>query len=958
MSSSSPAIPPRSPKRTTPKRSPLQEYSKSQTNETSFRVARDTRNDQRTNNIFASTPFPTKPAHVLLPSTIRRQQNNQSSASELPSSSSTSSIGGESLGSPPSLRRPAVKLKRSVKALRDLYEAQAEDTSRPTTATSPALRPSSSSSRLRRFSSSDGLSGRFEWEKLYQISSDDLALLPSLSEAALTVKKIGSKSSFTSRAAKPAAPSSPNYRIHNVSSPRVPVYKDGSSSTYRSDPPTSPSSNEQSSSSPNVIRLGRSPSIEDLHATDNSSSPNVIRLAPTSSPARATTDFSSPVVRRHSSSLSLQRRRADSDQDRAFMTRPFPSSPPYARQSLSSSPDQASSPMGQHISGGSEAVRTFQESSPIFRVLARDDSSSSTDSISEAHANLQDILSSSPGPPIQYPIVRAPSIAEHTLNIPKRTSRGSGSGPESQTSSRFTSRLSAVPSLGSAPPSKSSSRKSSFVEDIDELYRDGAAFLDEPTNNSQIRIITDADQHEATDEVSALPNGDYGYRSPPLRPMRSLNYMCSPNSSQSHLNSLRNSIDSRINGMKPLNLSRSNSNQTVYIRPQSSSSTLTTIAVPVWAQRYYSGNYRELFHHLYLTNANAESQMNVSSPPKQIYNPTNQIYSPTKQRLSPTKLNFSPLKDNDSRRRFSLTSYKSYKNSISEHVPAIFRPRNRPRLEARKSHLLPGVGPLVSNPVRPPATAALQSRNSLRGTISVTSLHSAYNGHQNHVRPMSFPLHPSDPRAHWKGTLQIPGGFNAEDGSHYEVQHSRHVSADGSVICYSTYRTGRLPSVSPHLHHDRRLNTGSTASRGYGFPFNRKTRWSAPGFGEEPFRPAFGPKGRHFQFGCFIIGFIFPLSWLIAALLPLPPRPESFHDLEKAKWQQQQQQRSHDLQDWDEMDVIAQLRLEKHIKGVEELRWQNARWWRTLNRWMCLVGCLILILMIVLAVIGTRQGLN
>ena len=111
-------------------------------------------------------------------------------------------------------------------------------------------------------------------------------------------------------------------------------------------------------------------------------------------------------------------------------------------------------------------------------------------------------------------------------------------------------------------------------------------------------------------------------------------------------------------------------------------------------------------------------------------------------------------------------------------------------------------------------------------------------------------------------------------------------------------------------------------------------------------------RSRKTQITCFIAGFMIPLAWVIGALLPLPRRPDSFYDLEKNHWQRA----SADVTDLEEMDVIARLRLEKQLKGVEEVEWQNIRWWRTLNRWMCIVGALVIILVIILAVLGTTTS--
>src|SRR5262249_8954398 len=106
------------------------------------------------------------------------------------------------------------------------------------------------------------------------------------------------------------------------------------------------------------------------------------------------------------------------------------------------------------------------------------------------------------------------------------------------------------------------------------------------------------------------------------------------------------------------------------------------------------------------------------------------------------------------------------------------------------------------------------------------------------------------------------------------------------------------------------------------------------------------------------------------ALLPLPERPPSYRDLEKQSQleasqqnqarRQQRREQGHeseqDMSEWETMDVIARLRLERHLNGVRELKWQNARWWRTLNRWMCVVGVAVVVVVIVLAVLGAKRN--
>lgn len=72
---------------------------------------------------------------------------------------------------------------------------------------------------------------------------------------------------------------------------------------------------------------------------------------------------------------------------------------------------------------------------------------------------------------------------------------------------------------------------------------------------------------------------------------------------------------------------------------------------------------------------------------------------------------------------------------------------------------------------------------------------------------------------------------------------------------------------------------------------------------------------------------------MIAAFLPLPPNP-----------QREMKHRGQDL----EHDP-SQL-----PHPIEEAQYNSARWWRNLNRAMCVAGLLIIGAVIALAVVGSR----
>ena len=697
-------------------RTPLQERSRSHAN-ISPRPARDTRQDP----VFSATnptPYPTKPEHILRPSTLRRQKNRTGGQEAVPAlfapqnvdHRSSSSLGGylsDDSDRPRTANAPALSLKRSVAALRDMYEAQAEK-SRPSTAvTSPVMRPTSATSnRLRSMSSADTLSGGYKWENLHNPSIDDFALLPPpLPTASGTVRNV--TSDLENLRIQQLPSSSPNFtKIGSSSVSRFPVYDELSTLQYGRIPPSSssgtftssgPSFSLTSSSSPNVVRLGRSSSVSDIPEEDGSSSPNLVRLESTSplgkkgSPEELQDFDSSPKTVRHHKRKRSEPQEMLSFAERSGISNPFPSSPPYEASEESSSaisPDTGlilpSSPPRISVDSvsqiGSEEASDFHADRP--QSAASEDSS-----IAQTHRSLQAAMTSSPAPLVQYPVVRAPAAASWTgLSVPKRPPRVAAADPV-----RWTSRLSTVPSEKSGRRSNRNSMHSEVTVTDDEYSLSDEEFESVPARaylanhndalNSRSRMVTshevDHNEAEATDEVSALPRGEYRFSSPPATSQLGVG----SSSSSSRMNSLRASVDTRLNSMKSFRNNSVRSSQ----RPGSSGS-LSTFQVPSWARRYYSGIYHDSFQEMYASIADVSAQARPG-----IYNPA------PRAALAPR-----PSTSNMTVNTRSSTPISRKASSIAASVRSIVFPRIRPRLNPRNSHLEPGVGPLVSNPVRPP----------------------------------------------------------------------------------------------------------------------------------------------------------------------------------------------------------------------------------------------------------------
>lgn len=112
---------------------------------------------------------------------------------------------------------------------------------------------------------------------------------------------------------------------------------------------------------------------------------------------------------------------------------------------------------------------------------------------------------------------------------------------------------------------------------------------------------------------------------------------------------------------------------------------------------------------------------------------------------------------------------------------------------------------------------------------------------------------------------------------------------------------------------------------------NRMSAWKAPSF-VESLDTLVRSRGNR-QIALFALGFVFPLLWMLGAVLPLPPKPASAKDVEKSLGASEE-------------DVQAAMM--KHEAGDAERRWREerlwlkARWWRCLNRIMSVVGVLVI----------------
>ncbi|KAK3357451.1 hypothetical protein B0T25DRAFT_604316 [Lasiosphaeria hispida] len=179
-----------------------------------------------------------------------------------------------------------------------------------------------------------------------------------------------------------------------------------------------------------------------------------------------------------------------------------------------------------------------------------------------------------------------------------------------------------------------------------------------------------------------------------------------------------------------------------------------------------------------------------------------------------------------------------------------------------------------------------------------------------------FPMNIYSSRRRAKEVRQHPREHPFSDSASLEIGQAPPLGHDYGVIRTLKRKTSSI--WSPHLRMDRR-------SRRYSVWDPPSVSWSADT----------GIMGkRNAQVMLFIIGFILPFAWMVAALLPLPPNPKLMMT-----------ERDH-----------SQPEFAYHPRAIDETRYENAHWWRNLNRAMSVVGLLIIGAIVALVVVGVRQG--
>ncbi|KAK3944714.1 hypothetical protein QBC46DRAFT_158781 [Diplogelasinospora grovesii] len=190
-----------------------------------------------------------------------------------------------------------------------------------------------------------------------------------------------------------------------------------------------------------------------------------------------------------------------------------------------------------------------------------------------------------------------------------------------------------------------------------------------------------------------------------------------------------------------------------------------------------------------------------------------------------------------------------------------------------------------------------------------------------------FPLNIHSPRKRAKEVRPHPSERPFSDSASLDIMPAGPSHQDH----YSAFRSLKRKTSSiwsPHLRLDRRAS--------------RYSVWDPPSVSWSADSGILGK--RNAQVVLFIVGFIIPFAWMIAALLPLPPNPKL-----------QMMERGADNSE-SQFGRTRQTDLRYEPRLVDETRYESARWWRNLNRIMSFVGLLIIGAVVALVVVGVKEG--
>ncbi|EEP78253.1 predicted protein [Uncinocarpus reesii 1704] len=209
-----------------------------------------------------------------------------------------------------------------------------------------------------------------------------------------------------------------------------------------------------------------------------------------------------------------------------------------------------------------------------------------------------------------------------------------------------------------------------------------------------------------------------------------------------------------------------------------------------------------------------------------------------------------------------------------------------------------------------------------------------------HLAPLEVARTRTRPRKNTNTRLALPTVDTRDPRIHWVGGHQH---AQETAI-RTPSREATPPNWSPHLFPDHR--TGSL----------RRSLWNPPSLDES----AEGIiSWRNVQIYLFCLGFLLPLSmlflyaafrrhsfkvvtnffsaWFVGSFLPLPPK--IFTPSEEFTTDQPDVERT----------------FSNRVKHIDQIRYENARWWRRLNRCMTPVGLVIIATIVTLSILGVKN---
>ena len=291
---------------------------------------------------------------------------------------------------------------------------------------------------------------------------------------------------------------------------------------------------------------------------------------------------------------------------------------------------------------------------------------------------------------------------------------------------------------------------------------------------------------------------------------------------------------------------------------------------------------------------------------KHFYGGTAHLLSASKISLgihtAPTQIRPQHLRNDSQWTERSITSrlgtgYNEIDSPTSSHfLPSIFRPRTRSKSRARANtegtRRSKKSRPSRDDDSRPNSLAIFNDPFPANGeSETLPSGQPKWGKLQDDAPPMPPLPRKYSKQKHWN-----------------EMQYPRPMTKD---------RLSEFAIDEPHLAPTKRTT-------------NRLSAWRPPSFVDSLDTLV---RRCNRQILLFALGFVCPLLWMLAAVLPLPKKPISQDDFEKSLA-------------GSEEDVQAAMM--KHNAGDaerrwrEEKQWMKARWWRALNRIMSVIGVLVI----------------